>query len=106
VVGDLTVRQKMMTVKLLREAPYPAIAMDEYNAETQKLAEQAEYLIIFDPGDSPILKSSLTKLTDPNAPDVSDPEVQYFSKMKRLGWSISRILVEEDNFEEGELPKF
>jgi len=82
VVGQLTPRQKIMTTKLMRESEFPVIAMDEVNAKAKKLVELAKYLIIFSVG-----KNENTLEGMP------------------IEWPLGRLLLEEEDFPFGTLPK-
>ena len=88
VIGDLSLRQKMMATRLLRESKSPMIMMDEYNAKTQKLIEKAEFLIVFDVGTNAL------------------EDDEFVDRMIEMGWSESRILVEGDNFLPNTVPIF
>ena len=85
IIGNLTARQKIMVTRLLREKN-PVMAMDEYNAETQELSKKAEKLILFCPYNG------------------MDPRSEDLDIAIRLGWSISRISVEGEDFDFGAIP--
>jgi len=89
VIGDLTPRQKLMTVRLLREN-IRVIAMDEHNAKTQNLCNKAEFMVIFLPTSSP---------------EFLD-DTDFFDRLLDMGWAAQRILSEGDDFDIGMLPSF
>lgn len=85
VVGKLTARQKIMATRLLR-ADFPVMAMDEYNAETQDLSKKAEKIVLFCPYSG------------------MDPTGEDLDMVVKLGWSVSRISVEGEDFDFGDIP--
>jgi len=75
-----------MATRLLR-ADCSVIAMDEYNAEIKKLAEHCDYVVLFRPHSG------------------GEYEDETFEMLERLGWTAEKMLVEGDDFQEGELPE-
>jgi hypothetical protein len=87
VVGQLTPRQKLMTVKLMRESGCLVVAMDEVNAEDKKIAELAECLVVF--------KRSHSECGFDEQLGIAE----------KLGFSIGHVVFEGEDFGDGSLPK-
>jgi len=82
VVGQLSPRQKIMATKLMRESKFSVISMDEINAKDKNLVEKAKYLIIFSVGEAENILEGIP-----------------------IEWPLGRLLVEEEDFPFGTLPK-
>lgn len=82
VLGQLTPRQKIMATKLMRESEFAVTAMDEMNAKDKNIVDKAKYLVIFSVGSSSDVLEGLP-----------------------IEWPIGRLLVEEEDFPFGTLPK-
>jgi len=61
--------------------------MDEHNASVQDLREKSEKLVIFRPFSG-------------SCPNQAD----YMQRLKNMGWTRDRVLVESVDFPEGEIP--
>ena len=87
VIDNPTIRQKMMMTRILRDSKSPAIAMDEHNAAKQNLVEQAEKIILLRPfvGECP-------------------KQVDYVTRLKSMGWTRDRVIVETVDFPLGCMP--
>jgi DNA-directed RNA polymerase len=84
VIGNLSTRQKILATKLLRESKHKVIALDEYNAKTKHIIDNAEFLVLF--------------MKDNEADDVTMEECNFL-------FPYERILIEDEHFPMNEIPQ-
>lgn len=87
VLDNPTPRQKMQITRLLRASKFSVVAMDEHNAASQNLVRKAEKLVLFRPYTGKC----------PN-------ESAYVQRLKNMGWTRDRVIVESVDFAIGSLP--
>lgn len=85
VSGQLTPRQKLLSVRLLRTSE-PTVVLDEHNAEVRNVKERTKWAVLFFPSSSQHDHSEQRKV------------------LRSLGWPDERVLAEGTDFPVGELP--